>query len=209
MTAAELPLARKNALSHRGQALRALIARLRERAAVSTRSRWPSACRPADARTFAVAAAAVAVRAHSVVRAQVPVLRLQLARGARRRCRRRIRRRAARRPRAARCRSVWGRTVVTRVLRRRHAEPVLRRRRSTACSAASARALPLAPDAEITLEANPGHVRAASKFAGYRAAGVNRLSLGMQSFDDAQLQRARPHPRRRRSARARSSARAA
>jgi putative oxygen-independent coproporphyrinogen III oxidase len=39
---------------------------------------------------------------------------------------------------------------------------------------------------EITLEANPGTVEAA-KFAGFRAAGVNRLSLGIQSFDDAKL----------------------
>jgi oxygen-independent coproporphyrinogen-3 oxidase len=44
----------------------------------------------------------------------------------------------------------------------------------------------LAEDAEVTLEANPGTVEAA-KFAGFRAAGVNRLSLGIQSFDDARL----------------------
>ena len=44
----------------------------------------------------------------------------------------------------------------------------------------------LAPDAEITLEANPGTVEAA-KFAGFRAAGVNRLSLGIQSFNDEHL----------------------
>ncbi|GAB4062775.1 radical SAM family heme chaperone HemW [Uliginosibacterium sediminicola] len=48
--------------------------------------------------------------------------------------------------------------------------------------------LPLAPDAEITLEANPGTVEA-GKFAGFRAAGVTRVSLGIQSFDDAQLVR--------------------
>ncbi|RTL55786.1 MAG: oxygen-independent coproporphyrinogen III oxidase-like protein [Rhodocyclaceae bacterium] len=47
--------------------------------------------------------------------------------------------------------------------------------------------LPLAPTAEITLEANPGTVEA-DKFAGFRAAGVNRVSLGIQSFDDAKLQ---------------------
>ncbi len=46
--------------------------------------------------------------------------------------------------------------------------------------------LPLAPDAEITLEANPGTVEA-KKFAGFRAAGVTRVSLGIQSFDDAKL----------------------
>lgn len=46
--------------------------------------------------------------------------------------------------------------------------------------------LPLMPEAEITLEANPGTVEAA-RFAAYRAAGVNRLSIGIQSFNDAQL----------------------
>jgi oxygen-independent coproporphyrinogen-3 oxidase len=44
----------------------------------------------------------------------------------------------------------------------------------------------LAPDAEITLEANPG-ASDAGRFAGYRAAGVNRLSIGVQSFDDGRL----------------------
>jgi oxygen-independent coproporphyrinogen-3 oxidase len=44
----------------------------------------------------------------------------------------------------------------------------------------------LAPDAEITLEANPGTVEA-GKFAGFRAAGVNRLSIGIQSFNDDHL----------------------
>jgi len=47
--------------------------------------------------------------------------------------------------------------------------------------------LPLALDAEITLEANPGTVEAA-RFAVYREAGVNRLSMGIQSFNDAHLQ---------------------
>ena len=44
----------------------------------------------------------------------------------------------------------------------------------------------LAADAEITLEANPGTAEA-GKFRGFRQAGVNRLSLGIQSFNDAQL----------------------
>ncbi|MDD4881189.1 MAG: radical SAM family heme chaperone HemW [Gallionellaceae bacterium] len=43
--------------------------------------------------------------------------------------------------------------------------------------------LPLRPGAEITLEANPGTFELA-RFRGYREAGVNRLSLGIQSFDD-------------------------
>ncbi|MCC7328722.1 MAG: oxygen-independent coproporphyrinogen III oxidase-like protein [Gammaproteobacteria bacterium] len=48
--------------------------------------------------------------------------------------------------------------------------------------------LGLAADAEITLEANPGTAEA-GRFQGYRDAGVNRLSLGVQSFDPVQLQR--------------------
>jgi oxygen-independent coproporphyrinogen-3 oxidase len=46
--------------------------------------------------------------------------------------------------------------------------------------------LPLEPDAEVTLEANPGTAEA-GRFRGYRAAGVNRLSLGIQSFSDEKL----------------------
>ena len=46
--------------------------------------------------------------------------------------------------------------------------------------------LPLAPDAEITLEANPGTFEA-QKFADFRAAGVNRLSIGIQSFHPEHL----------------------
>ncbi|HEV7801068.1 MAG TPA: radical SAM family heme chaperone HemW [Burkholderiales bacterium] len=46
--------------------------------------------------------------------------------------------------------------------------------------------VPLAVDAEITLEANPGTFESA-KFAGFRAAGVNRLSIGIQSFDERHL----------------------
>jgi oxygen-independent coproporphyrinogen-3 oxidase len=44
----------------------------------------------------------------------------------------------------------------------------------------------IAPDAEVTLEANPTSVEA-ERFAGYRAAGVNRVSIGLQSLDDAAL----------------------
>jgi oxygen-independent coproporphyrinogen-3 oxidase len=49
-----------------------------------------------------------------------------------------------------------------------------------------ARELPLSGNAEITLEANPGSAEA-EKFRGFREAGVNRLSLGIQSFDDTCL----------------------
>jgi oxygen-independent coproporphyrinogen-3 oxidase len=48
--------------------------------------------------------------------------------------------------------------------------------------------LPLRPDTEITLEANPGAVEQ-GKFAEFREIGINRLSIGVQSFNDEQLQR--------------------
>ena len=48
--------------------------------------------------------------------------------------------------------------------------------------------LPLHPEAEVTLEANPGTFER-ERFKAYRAAGVTRLSLGVQSFSDAALQR--------------------
>jgi oxygen-independent coproporphyrinogen-3 oxidase len=44
----------------------------------------------------------------------------------------------------------------------------------------------VAPDAEVTLEANPSSVEA-GRFRGYRSAGVNRVSLGVQSLHDADL----------------------
>ena len=47
--------------------------------------------------------------------------------------------------------------------------------------------LELSPSLEATMEANPGSAEA-EKFAGFRAAGINRLSLGVQSFDDTCLQ---------------------
>jgi putative oxygen-independent coproporphyrinogen III oxidase len=46
--------------------------------------------------------------------------------------------------------------------------------------------LPLEPGAEITLETNPGTVEA-GRFRGFRDAGVNRISIGVQSFDDRML----------------------
>lgn len=48
--------------------------------------------------------------------------------------------------------------------------------------------LPFAPEIEITLEANPGTAEARN-FQGYTQAGVNRLSLGVQSFNDDKLKR--------------------
>jgi len=55
----------------------------------------------------------------------------------------------------------------------------------------------LAPDAEITLETNP-ETATPERMAGFRDAGVNRVSIGVQSFDDSELQRlGRVHSARR------------
>jgi putative oxygen-independent coproporphyrinogen III oxidase len=46
--------------------------------------------------------------------------------------------------------------------------------------------IPLAANAEITMEANPGTVEA-EKFIGFEKAGINRISIGVQSFDERHL----------------------
>ena len=48
--------------------------------------------------------------------------------------------------------------------------------------------LPLSPTAEITMEANPGTVEA-DRFSGYQRAGINRISIGVQSFSEKKLER--------------------
>jgi putative oxygen-independent coproporphyrinogen III oxidase len=72
-----------------------------------------------------------------------------------------------------------------RVSGRRHAESFLRGRHRAGAKRAR-RHLHIAADAEVTLEANPGTVER-GRFAEYRFAGVNRVSLGGQSFDARQL----------------------
>ncbi|MBE8596678.1 radical SAM family heme chaperone HemW [Xenorhabdus sp. BG5] len=47
-------------------------------------------------------------------------------------------------------------------------------------------ALPLSPQAEITMEANPGTVEA-DRFSAYQQAGINRISIGVQSFGSDKL----------------------
>ncbi len=69
---------------------------------------------------------------------------------------------------------------------RRNTQPVHARRRWTNCSRACAAACAVAADAEITLEANPATVER-GRFAEYRAIGINRVSLGAQSFDTETL----------------------
>jgi len=81
---------------------------------------------------------------------------------------------------------VWGRPVLTVFIG--GGTPSLLSVRALDALLSGVRALlPVAADAEITLEANPGTAEA-EKFAGFRAAGINRLSLGVQSFSDRHLQ---------------------
>jgi len=80
---------------------------------------------------------------------------------------------------------VWGRPIYTVFFGGGTPSLLSARALDELLSAIRAR-LPLAPDAEITLEANPGTFEA-QKFADFRAAGVNRLSIGIQSFDPAHL----------------------
>lgn len=80
---------------------------------------------------------------------------------------------------------IWGRKVYT-VFIGGGTPSLLSARAVEELLAAVRMLLPLDVNAEITLEANPGTVEA-ERFAGYRRAGVNRLSLGIQSFNDAHL----------------------
>jgi len=80
---------------------------------------------------------------------------------------------------------VWGRTVYTVFFGGGTPSLLSARGLDELLSAIRAR-LPLAPDAEITLEANPGTFEA-QKFHEFRALGINRLSIGIQSFNPAHL----------------------
>ena len=80
---------------------------------------------------------------------------------------------------------VWGRRVTSVFFG--GGTPSLFSARSIDTLLAAIRArLPLEPDAEITLEANPGTFES-DKFRDFRAAGVNRLSIGIQSFNPKHL----------------------
>jgi len=81
--------------------------------------------------------------------------------------------------------SIWGRRVVSVFLG--GGTPSLFAPESIDALLSAVRArVTLEPGAEVTMEANPGTAEA-GRFRGYRAAGVNRISLGVQSFDDAKL----------------------
>ena len=108
----------------------------------------------------------------------------------------RVRRRAARRPRRAGRR--WSRAGRIESVFFGGGTPSLfsPRCHRPRCSTALRGRVAFAPDAEITLEANPGTIEH-GRFADYRAAGINRVSLGAQSFAAARARAARADPRRR------------
>ena len=81
--------------------------------------------------------------------------------------------------------AIWGRSIVS-VFIGGGTPSLMSGATVDALLAALRMRLPLLPGAEITLEANPGTAEA-DRFKAYRDAGVNRLSLGIQSFDDAKL----------------------
>jgi putative oxygen-independent coproporphyrinogen III oxidase len=81
--------------------------------------------------------------------------------------------------------SVWGRPLVSMFIGGGTPSLFSPESIDTLLSGVRAR-LKLEPGAEITLEANPGTVEAA-RFKGFRDAGVNRISIGVQSFDDRML----------------------
>ena len=115
-----------------------------------------------------------------VVRAQVSLLRFQFARGARRIPRAGIPRRGAARPGTVAAADL-GPQDLHGFHRRRHAEPDVGQGLDQLLSDVRT-LLPLEIDAEITMEANPGTFEA-EKFKSFRASGVNRLSIGIQSFN--------------------------
>jgi len=81
--------------------------------------------------------------------------------------------------------SIWGRKVVSVFIGGGTPSLFSAAAIDTLLAAIRAR-VPLIPDAEVTLEANPGTFER-SRFAGFFGAGVNRLSLGIQSFDSKHL----------------------
>ena len=80
---------------------------------------------------------------------------------------------------------IWNRPVIS-VFIGGGTPSLMRAETADALLAAIRMRLPLHPGAEVTLEANPGTAEAA-KFAAFRAAGVTRLSIGVQSFADDKL----------------------
>ena len=80
---------------------------------------------------------------------------------------------------------IWNRPVIS-IFIGGGTPSLMRAETADALLAAIRMRLPLQPEAEVTLEANPGTAEA-EKFRAFREAGVNRLSLGIQSFNDEKL----------------------
>lgn len=120
-----------------------------------------------------------------MVHPQVPLLRLQLARSAQRLARKTIRASPAHQlsPGIA---AHLGTQARIHFHRWRHTQPVFggKYRR---IAVRYPRLLPFRPNIEVTLEANPGTFEQ-EKFKGFREAGINRLSVGIQSFNAEHLQ---------------------
>jgi len=82
---------------------------------------------------------------------------------------------------------VWGRTFVSVFIG--GGTPSIMSAKAIDTLISGVRALTaLAPNAEVTMEANPGTFEQ-EKFKDFRASGINRLSIGVQSFNDAALEK--------------------
>ena len=125
------------------------------------------------------------LRALAVLPVEVPVLRLQQPRAPRRRSTRRASC-APSRPRSPRPPSARRARTVSTIFFGGGTPSLMQPATVGAILDAIGKHWTVAPDVEVTLEANPTSVEA-TRFRGYRAAGVNRVSLGVQALDDASL----------------------
>ena len=138
---------------------------------------------------------AIALHPHPVVRAQVSVLRFQFAQRAANAAAARIRRCAAARPRSGSAAARRTGTLAEHLLRWRHAEPVHAGQHRAHPRWRGERGSRLPPTSRSRWRPIPARSSTAASPAISRA-GVNRISFGVQSFDDDALQAHRPHPRR-------------
>ena len=136
--------------------------------------------------------AARSVRAHALVRAQMPVLRFQFPPAEIGAAARRLHRCLDSRLRQRTAVDSAGRTIDT-VFFGGGTPSLFAPEEFARLLAALRQRIAFAADAEITLEANPGTVER-GRFAGYRDAGINRVSLGAQSFAPQRARAPGPHP---------------
>ena len=175
LTAAELEPEEKNRLSHRGTALRALRDAARERGCDSS---------AVERRTLPLSL----VRAHALVRAQMPVLRLQFAPAEVRRPDRRLHRCADPRLRVRSCRMSAGRTIEAVFFGGGTPSLFPPEDFARLLDAFAARGSHLPPMPRSRSRPIPGTIER-GRFSGYRDAGINRVSLGAQSFAPRALAR--------------------